>query len=198
MVDFHAVAIDDVRDLFGADERLAAEMRRVAAEAFPSEPGRRRPFLPLLRRPREFAVDPNRPTSDDLSILLSGGHVSPERTLPSWRLLRALLAHRAIATATVCTPSREWDGVEFELSRHGLDSHYALRRLGERQLGIPLRGVEGELNGYAKCVHVRETVAAWDAVWPLLAEEARALLQPVREVCRRAAGAGLDVVVVES
>lgn len=198
MVDFHAVAIDDVRDIFGADAQLSAELSDVAARAFPAEPTKPRAFLPLLRRPRDFAVDPTRPTKDDLSILLSGGYVAPDRMLASLRLLHVFLEHRAAAHRSVDIPSSQWSSAEFDLARHGVDTHYSLRRLAERQIGIPLRGGDGDVNGYAKHVHVAETVAAWEPVVGELAPGSRALLEPVLEVCRVAAERGLDVVVLES
>lgn len=198
MAEFYAVRIDDVRDMFGADPALAEELTEAARIAFPQDRRRRRPFLPLMRRTPEFTVDPNMPTSEDLSILLAGGYVAPDRVLATWRLFRALLAYRATAGQAIDITAEAWEEAEFDLSRHGLDSHYSLRRLAERQLGIPLRPAEGELCGYAKHVHVVETVDALRAVRDVVEPATQVLVDTVLGVCDVAAEHELDVVVVES
>lgn len=198
MVDFYAVSIDDVRDMFGADESLAEELTAVAQAAFPEEPRRRRGFLPLMRRAREFAVDPNLPSKEDLSILLSGGYVSPERMLATWRLFRVLLEHRAASHISVEITKEGWDDVEFDLARGGLDTYYSLRRLGERQLGIPLRGLEGHITGYSKNLHVRDSADALRAVLDDVAPATREVVEQVLGICDVvAADEHLDLLVLE-
>ncbi|SDL43544.1 hypothetical protein [Tessaracoccus oleiagri] len=199
MVDFYAVAIDDVRDMFGADGDLAEELIAAARVAFPEEPHRRRAFLPLMRRAPEFTVANNRPTREDLSILLSGGYVSPERMRASWRLFHALLDHRSAAHITVDVTEEELERAEFDLARNGLDTYYSLRRLGERQLGIPLRGIEGHIDGYAKHVHVLETAAELRRVLGDVEPETRRIVNEVLGMCDVvAADPRLDLVVLES
>lgn len=200
MLDLYAVGIDDVRDIFGADEQLAAELTAAAQEAFPPQaPRRRQGFLPLRRRGPEFTVDPSRPTADDLSILLSGGYVAPERMLASWRLFHALLQHRSAAHVRVEIDDERLDDVEFDLARHGLDTFYSLRRLGERQLGIPLRGLEGAIAGYAKQVHVVETSRALRAVRDEVGPDTRATVDEFLSACDAVAtDSSLDLVVLQS
>jgi hypothetical protein len=199
MVDFYAVAIDDVRDMFGADEALAGELVTAARSAFPDEPRRRRAFLPLTRRAPEFLVGQGTPTKEDLSILLSGGYISPDRMLASWRLFHALLDHRSAAHITVAVTPDELEEAEFDLARHGLNSFYSLRRLGERQLGVPLRGVEGQLNGYAKHVHVLETAEALRGVVDEVAPATRRIVDEVLGMCDVVASDDrLDLIVLES
>lgn len=196
MVDLYAISIDDVRDMFGADKQLAAELTQAARAAFPQPKHHRRGFLPLRRRGPELTVDPTRPTQSDLTALLAGGYIPPERMAASWRLFHALLTHRAAAHARVEASAEEFDAAEFDLSCKGLDSFYSLRRLGERQLAVPVHGGPDSLNGYAKHVHVVETLAALQAVSPLVEDSTRVVVEPVVEVCTVAAERGLDVVLL--
>lgn len=199
MVDFYAVGIDDVRDMFGADETLAAELTEVARAAFPEKPERRRGFLPLMRRAPGTVIDTAEPSRADLSILLSGGYVAPERMRASWRLFHVLLDHRSAAHIRCPLTTEELDEVEFDLARNGLDSHFSLRRLAERQLGIPLRNHEGHLTGYAKHVHVVETAGALREVIDDVEPETRRVVEEVLGMCDVvAADEHLDLVVVES
>lgn len=198
MVDLYAIAIDDVRDMFGADEALADELTRAAMGAFPDQRPRRRSFLPLTRRPPELVVDHTAPTRDDLSILLSGGYVDPDRMPATWRLFRALMEHRSSAHITVDVAPEAFEAAEFDLARAGLDTFYSLRRLGDRQLGVPLRGLEGRITGYAKHVHVIETAAALRAVIADVEPTTRGIVDQVLGMCDVVAPDDrLDLVVLE-
>lgn len=203
MLDCYAITIDDVRDIFRADEQLSAELTAAASSAFPSHSRRSRGFWPLIRQ-SPTRVDPARPTTEDLTTMLSGGFIPPERMAASWELFRVLLAHRATEHLTIDIAARELDEAEFDLSRHGLDSHFSIRRLGERPLGIPLRAPAGRVCGYAKLVHVAETAAALRAVLEADDEESpieastREAADPLLGLCERAAEKGLDLVVLES
>ena len=196
MVEFYAVDIDDVRAMFGADATLAAELTAAARAAFPAPKRQRRWFSPLMRRSPEFIVDPSRPTQDDLSVLLAGGYVTPERMAATWSLFRALLEHRSAAHVSIDVSSEEWDSIEFDLARSGLDSYYSLRSLGERRLGIPLSGHPGELNGYSKHVHVVETLDALRQVLGEVGEQTREVVTQVIEVGEQAVRNELDLVVL--
>lgn len=198
MVDLYAVSIDDVRAMFGADAGLAAELTGAAQAAFPAPTPRPRPFLPLMRRPREFRVDPAQPTREDLTRLLAGGFVPPERMAASWKLFRALLEHRAARHSHVEMDAHTLEAAEFDLARHGLDSYHCLRKLGERPLGIPLHGRPDAIDGYAKHVHVVGTRDALREVLPGVDDATRAIVEPVLEVCETAAERGLDVVTLTS
>ena len=194
MVDLYAIAIDDVRDIFGASPELAEELREAARTAFPPEKPRRRGFLPLIK---PEVVDIHRPSADDLSVLLSGGFVPPERMVPSWRLFHALLDHRAADHQAVEIAPGELDAIEFDLSRNGLDSHYSLRRLAARELGIPLRGIDGGLIGYAKHTHVVETAEALRAVLPDVEPRTREVAEGFLVACDSAAAdKDLDLIVL--
>ncbi|NLE98315.1 MAG: hypothetical protein GX596_10080 [Propionibacterium sp.] len=198
MVDFYAVGIDDVRDMFGADESLSAELTTAARAAFPDPPERRRSFLPLMRRAPGSTIDTNLPSSDDLSILLSGGYIAPDRMRASWRLFHVLLDHRSSAHIRSEISADELDAAEFDLARHGLDSFYSLRKLGERQLGIPLRTLEGQLAGYAKHIHVLETAAALRGVVDVVEASTRTIVNEVLGMCDVVASDDrLDLVVLD-
>ena len=63
-----AIAIDDVRDFFRADELLGARLRSVAAKRFaPPVPVKRRLFAPLTRRDPNVVADPSQPDGADLA-----------------------------------------------------------------------------------------------------------------------------------
>ena len=195
-----AIAIDDVRDIFGASPALAERLRASAAARFARPAPERRSWLrPLMRRDPAFAVDPSAPSTPDVDALLSGGYIAPDRVAPSWRILIGWLDDLSAATRRVVWEAAAFERIEWNLARAGLNSDYSLRSLTDRDLGIPLRPLPGHAAGYAKHVHVVETLAGIRAAFdhPELTAEDRAFLAPILEVLEAAAGQPrLDVVVV--
>lgn len=195
-----AIAIDDVRDIFGASPALAERLRASAAAHFAHPAPERRTWLrPLMRRDPAFAVDPAAPSTPDVDALLAGGYIAPDRVAPSWRILIAWLEELADATRRVPWDAAAFERIEWNLARAGLNSDYSLRSLTDRDLGIPLRPLPGHAAGYAKHVHAVETLAGIRAAFghPELTDEDRAFLAPIVEVLEVAAGQPrLDVVVV--
>ncbi len=195
-----AIAIDDVRDFFRADELLGARLRSVAAKRFaPPVPVKRRLFAPLTRRDPNVVADPSQPDGADLATLLGGGFVAPERMAPSWKLLTAWLEELSRASRSVVWDDASFNTLEWELARAGLNSDYSLRSLADRDLGLPLRPLQGQVAGYAKHVHVVETYRALrEAVARAeLGAADRAFMDPLMSVLKVAASSpALDVVIV--
>lgn len=187
-VELYALAIDQVRDIFGANDQLAGELREVAARAFPAPRLRRFAYRPLMRRDPAFALNPGNPHPEDVDALLAGGFVAPERLPACWQLLRVFLDHLAPARLTAIPDATLLDGIEFDLARAGLSSDFALRRLAERPLQIPLRPLPGQLAGYSKHRHAHETGLALREVLiapvdqqSTLTAETRSLVAPVAD-----------------
>lgn len=194
-----AIGIDDVRDIFGADEALAERLRTVAAARFAEpRPAKRSWFKPMLRRDPDTEVHTGHPLRGDVDALLSGGYIPPERSPQCWALVTAWLEDLSVFHREVAWEPEAFERIEWDLAACGLNSDYSLRRLAERQLGAPLRPLPGQIVGYAKSVHVRDTVAALEDATgnPELTPESRDFVAPVLEVLKVAVERGLDVVVV--
>ena len=196
----YALGINDVRDIFGADETLAGRLRE-AARAHYSEapPQRRRWFGPLLRRDPATEVDPGRPSTADVDALLSGGFVSSERVTPCWRLLHVWFAELAPASRAVDYDEDLLDRVEWELATLGLGSDHALRSLAERRLGVPLAPLPGQVVGYAKHLHAVEVLRHLRPILelPELTAETAAFVGPIVEVLAAAEGdERLDILAI--
>ncbi len=198
------MGIDQVRDIFGANDQLAGELREVAAKAFPAPHPRHSAFRPLMRRDRVLALSPDAPQAAELDLLLSGGFIPPERGPACWRLFEVFLAHLAHGRLTVLRDAALLDGVEFDLACAGLSSDFALRRLAERPLQIPLRPVAGRSAGYSKYRHAQETGLALRRVLadPVdeqsgLTAETRAVVAPLADFLD-ALAPGDDVIVLGS
>lgn len=193
-----AIAIDDVRDIFGAKADLADRLRQLAAQHFaPPAPKKRSFWRPLLTRDTELKIDPSLPNSTDVDALLSGGYVPPERMPQCWAILSAWLEHLAAGCASAPWDEEHFEQVEWSLATAGLNADYALRHLAERPLGIPLKAQPGQQVGYAKHIHVTETLAALDEVSPAAGQDAARLVAALRPALATAAASpGLDVVVI--
>ena len=152
-----AININDVRDIFGADPPLAAQLQELAATQYaPERPeksllGR---LGPLLARNRRTEVDTRRPLSCDVEAILSGGHIPLERLPQCWQLL--LLWLDTLAAQRLGMTLNDLEAIEFELARAGLPSTFSLRSLATRELGISLRPLPEQVVGYSKHCHVVE------------------------------------------
>lgn len=195
-----AIAIDDVRDFFRADEALAARLQGIAAKRFARQPRpKRHLFPPLIRHSPELVVDPKLPDAKDLSALLSGGFITPDRMAPSWLLLAAWLEELSIAHRTVVWDDASFSALEWDLARAGLHSEYSLQTLADRQLGLQLRPEPGQIAGYSKHAHVADAYPSLReaAARAELSDAARAFVDPMLEVCKIAASKDrLDLVIV--
>lgn len=181
----YAIAIDDVRDIFGADPALAERLRGIAAAKFaPPAPPKKRWFKPLMRFDIDSIVDPSLPSSSDVDALLAGGFIPVDRTPQCWSILGIWLEELAAAQHSMPYDDAAFERVEWDLAKAGLNSDYALRKLAERELGTPLRPQPGQLAGYAKHVHVVETFEELGRVrnHPGISAETAAIVDPVLRV----------------
>lgn len=195
-----AIAIDDVRDFFRADAALAARLRGIAAKRFAApHPPKRRLFAPLTRKDPNVVADKDTPDGADLTTLLSGGFVAPERMAPSWRLLTAWLEDVAKVHRYVVWDGAAFNTLEWELARAGLNSDYSLHSLADRELGLQLRPLPDQVAGYAKHVHIVDAYPALkQAVQRAELEPAdQEFVEPLLAVAKVAASSpDLDVVIV--
>lgn len=189
-----AISINDVRDIFGAHPALAARLRQLAATEF-GPPAKPRSLLdrvgPLLSRNRSVEVDPRQPLAGDVDALLSGGHIHYERLHQSWDLM--LLWLGALATRALSLTVADLDRLEFDLARAGLPSDFSLRQLAERELGIALRPLPGQLVGYSKHAHVLATLDQLRRVHDAAPPELLVMLEDIAVY----PGPPLDLVVVQ-
>lgn len=153
-----AISINDVRDIFGADATLAAQLRDVATRGFLLERPKK-PVLekigPLFTRHRATEVDVSLPQPGDVDALLAGGYVPPDRLLQCWQLLVLWLESISAQHRTVTLDG--FDRIEFDLARAGLPSDFSLRNLASRDLGTPLHPLPDQIVGYSKHSHVTAT-----------------------------------------
>ncbi len=197
-----AISIDDVRDIFGAAPDVADALRTSAATrpGAPQQQGRGW-LRPLLKRDRTLEVDVAAPSKQDIETLLAGAHIPPDRMVPSWRILTGWVEDLAARSSRVPWDQAAFDALEWNLARAGLNSDYSLRRLADRDLGIPLHPLTGQVAGYAKHVHAVETLAQLRAVEPNpeLDSTDRRLLAPIMEVLDAVAtDPRLDIVTIST
>lgn len=173
----HALAINEVRDVFGADDVLAAKLRNWALEAFPTpaQPdrhvGRNHLFRRARRRPHIVMHRAGSPTERTADDLLEGRFVAPNELVKSWRVLDLWLEKLSWGTLTTSCTRREYDALEFELARAGVPSYLGLNRLFGGDPQIPLRPAPGMRVGYSRASHVEATCTALDRAIPYLSDD---------------------------
>ncbi len=192
-----AISINDVRDVFGAEPELAERLRRVAADRFATGQVQRRRLGPLQRRDPGREIDPTRPLQRDVDALLDGGFIPADRTRQCWQLLQVWLVELSTAVRTL---ELDLATAEYELAAAGLPSQYSIAHLWQRDLGVPLRPIAGQIVGYAKHAHALETLQALASLessdW--LAEATKHLKQELIDLLSavRISPTELDIVVV--
>ena len=158
----YAVGLDEVRGIFGAPEDRAAHLREVARRAFTPEPdaaptGLLSKLGPLFRRPPAArVVSPTQPEPHDVEVLLAGGHVRPERTGATWRVLETLVCGLAWSSTRMGLSSQSLDDLDFALARGGVPASVGLRHLLDTTASLPLVPVQGLTVGW----HRYETALA--------------------------------------
>lgn len=169
----YAIAVDEVRDIFSADEAEAAALRAIAAERFskerPSAPGLLGRLGPVFRRPVDAPVRrPGVPDGEDCERMLAGRHIPPERVTACWALLQAWLQAKAWSSHEGSADPAQVDAIDFDLTLAGVPADCSLRSLLGRDPGIALQPAPGMIAGYSRGGHVLAVVAAWEAALPSL------------------------------
>ncbi|WP_114560626.1 DUF7691 family protein [Desertihabitans aurantiacus] len=164
----HAIAVEEVRAVVGADESLAARLRAVAEDAFRPAPAvEQRGLLsklgPIFRRaPGALVVDPADPTPADLDTLLAGRYVPPDRQLATWTLLQRLVAELAWGSLELPLGRAERDAVDFDLARSGTSSEVGLGRLCSHDAMLGVLPPPGQSACARPHAFALEMAAAWD------------------------------------
>ncbi|MDN5995729.1 hypothetical protein [Acidipropionibacterium jensenii] len=175
----HAISINEVRDIFGADEAQARTLRGWAQEHFsvPETPRRRglwSKLRPVTRIDNEAPILPvNWPTPQDVDDLIAGRFVSPDRLVRCWRVLDLWLHNLSWGTHSMSMDLGRVDDFEFDLARAGLPSELSLRRLFGSDPQIPLRPAPGMHTGYSRAAHVTATRDALSAIAERVSEPNR-------------------------
>lgn len=165
----YAIAIDEVRDIFRAEQAEAAALRVIAADRFaapqPPQLGLLDKLGPLFRRPPGSPIrHPDVPDGVDVDRLLAGSHVPPERLGASWTLLRVWLEAKAWSHYEMPLDQSGAKALDFDLARAGAPAQVALGSFLARELGIPLRTAPGMAAGYSRGPHVLTAQRAWQEV----------------------------------
>lgn len=168
----HAISIYDVRDMFGADPDLAAELRRIASNTFvvPASEQQRKPSMiqrigPMFRRdPLAVVVPVDDPIPSDWESLIAGRFIDPSRLIACWKVIDAWVDERDYGTTTFTLSSAQAEAFDFALTKAGLHSQFSLGALMASEVSLPLRPAHGMRIGYAKNSHVLATAQALRAV----------------------------------
>lgn len=168
-----AIAIDEVRDIFGADPSMAARLRKIAADQFapapPTPSGRLGKLGPLFRRaPDAPVIRPGVPSGSDVETLLSGGYVAPGRLTAAWLLLEVWLGDLAWGSLGRDVDEAKVNDFDFDLARAGVPTRYGLRSLLSTNLGVTLLAPPGLSAGWVSGPQVSAMTAAWRQALPEL------------------------------
>lgn len=179
----HAVDVDEVRAIFGADPTLAERLRQAAkVRWFDHTPEPRRGVLDRLGPLTTKALlpaTPDMPTRDDADTLLAGRYVAPERTLPAWRLVEGWIGVLAHDSLQLQLSAAELDALDEDLVAAGLGADLAPGAILRRDPHLPLRPLPGMFVGHATHPRVLATAddlrRCRDDVAPRSRERAQAL-----------------------
>ena len=169
----YAIAIDEVREIFGASEATATALRAIAAHRFPvapsAAPGLLAKLGPVFRKaPDAPVLRPGVPSGSDVDTLLAGRYVPPHRLSACWALFEAFVEAMAWGSTSLPVSEAELNHFDFDLSRAAVPSRYGLRQLLRADLGIAMLSSPGLAAGFAHADHVTAMAAAWKAGLPLL------------------------------
>ena len=180
----YAIGVDEVRDVFCASPQLSAEVRRIAAEAFPQQTTGKAPGLlgklgPLFRRPPDAPVlAPDTPVEADVADLVAGRYIRPERQPAAWRLLEAYLRAKAWSRHRIDLDVTRFNDLEFDLARAGVHPEFGLGKLVNGELSLPLQTYRGLSTGCTRHSRALAAASAWRGALPNLAPENRAIAEP--------------------
>ncbi len=169
----YAIAIDEVREIFGAPESTATALRAIAAHRFPATPATAPGLLaklgPVFRKaPDAPVLRPGVPSGSDVDTLLAGRYVPPHRLSASWALFEAFVEAMAWGSTSQSISESALNEFDFDLSRAAVASRYGLRQLLRADLGISMLPPPGLAAGFAHADHVTAMAAAWREGLPRL------------------------------
>lgn len=184
----HAVSIDEVRAIVGADPDLRARLEQIATERFHrAEPSRPIGLLgrlgPLLRRPVDSpVVAEDDPTPADFAALVEGRFLPPERVPASWRLLDELVAGIAWGSVSFDLERRDLDEADFDLARAQCSSDVGLGRLLDHDAALGVRAPQGR----RACALPHRTAVAMAAAWQAAMQAEPVQTSPHRDLINEA------------
>lgn len=169
-----SIGVDDLRSLFSGSPQIEAHLTAVAASAFPPpEPAARTGLLgkigPLTRTPLDAPViKPGVPTRADIHDLVRGKFLKADRLTAAWTLVRLWLDASGWPTLTLQLTEAAMNELDFELATGGVPSSYALRRLLNDKLALPLRNAPGQVTGYIRFDEAVSLRESWRKAAPTL------------------------------
>ncbi len=174
----YAIAIDEVREIFGAPEETATALRAIAAHRFPpapaSTPGLLAKLGPVFRRaPDAPVLRPGIPSGSDVDTVLAGRYVQPHRLSACWALLEAWVDAMSWGSTSRQVTEAGLNEFDFDLARASVPSRYGLRHLLGSDLGIPMLPCPGLAAGFARGDHAIAMSEAWRASAAMLSAENR-------------------------
>lgn len=151
----YAIGIDEVQAMFGAGPAEQERLRALAHQLLAPAAGTRVPgglltkLGPLFKRPPgAVVVSPTQPVPADVEVLLSGGHVPPDRIGATWRVLETLVQGTAWGSMLMPLTPESLDDLDFALARGGVSSAVGLRHLLSSPTSVPLLRVGGLTVGW--------------------------------------------------
>ena len=162
-----ALAIDEVRGIFGAPEDVATALRAIAASRFAPKvrpaPGLLGKLGPvLLRAPDAPVVQPGAPIGTDVDAVLSGAFVRPDRLAPSWLLVETWIEAMSWGQHRDDLAETELNAIDFDLAKVGVPPSLGLRALVAHSWGVTLTHAPGLVAGYVTSAHVDSMRSAWE------------------------------------
>ncbi len=170
----YAVGLEEVRGVFGAPDDQAVHLREVARRAFAAPPDPARSGMlsklgPIFRRPPGAVVlSPTQPEPHDVEVLLAGGHVRPQRTGATWRVLETFVCDLAWDSTRLPLSAQSLEEVDFALARGGVASSVGLRHLLDTTTALPLMPVPGLTVGWHRHATALAMAAAYRVAAPQL------------------------------
>lgn len=147
------INISEFRELQTGSPEIENYLMHLVQAAYPLPEPRPRKILGFIpAKPKLIArpVDPAAPTQTDARNLARGKFIAPDRLDAAWTLTRSWLDSVAWANWCVSITEAQINEIDFELASWGVETHFALRRLLNNRLSIPLRNPQGQVSGYVK------------------------------------------------
>ncbi|HOA89920.1 MAG TPA: hypothetical protein PKG79_11245 [Propioniciclava tarda] len=176
-----AIGVEALGTLFSGSPAIEEHLRGVAAAAYPPEvTPRRRGLLgkvgPITVVPDGAPiVKPGVPTNQDLHDVTHGRFVKADRLTAAWTLVRLWLDACGWPSLALDLDEAHMNDLDFELATGGVETRYALRRLLNDKLSLPLRTAPGQVTGYVDFDHARALRDAWRPALDTLSPHNRAV-----------------------